>query len=527
LGALRHLCLAAGTLGTIEVWGTLEMAVLEASGIRKAFPGVVAVDDVSVSFELGRIHGIVGENGAGKSTLVKILGGVLRPDRGTVWIEGEDALAHPRVFENVSYVPQELKLFPNMTVAENLFMPFRKSGTRGNLIRQSRLAKEAVRWLELFQIDVSPCRLARDVSVSNQQLLQIARAIANRRCKVLILDEPTTSLTARSVSRLFDVIRQLKHGGRSIIFISHKLDEIFELCDEVTVLRNGVKVAHAAVQDVDRPTLIRQISGRDIDEKITFRPRAQVRNVVLEVEGLTGRGFHDVTFTLRRGEILGFAGLVGAGRSEIMQTIFGYLPARQGRVRIDGQPLRLGDPRHSIRAGMVYLPEERQAQGILPLLSVRHNISISALPRITTRGIISAKREVVLTQQIIQAFDIRTPSLEGPIMFLSGGNQQKTLIGRAMASSPKVLILDEPTKGIDVAAKTDLYALMRNLVEGDEVGIIFISSDLDELLRCANRIVAVYNGRIVGEFRTEESSKTEIIAAILGDTSNGKNGPLQ
>jgi ribose transport system ATP-binding protein len=503
------------------------MAVLEASGIRKAFPGVVAVDDVSVSFELGRIHGIVGENGAGKSTLVKILDGVLRPDRGTVRIEGEDAFAHPRMFADVSYVPQELDLFSNMTVAENLFIPFRKAGFQDLLIRQSRLYAEAARWLELFQIDVPPSRLAKDISVSNQQLLQIARATANRLCKVLILDEPTTSLTTKSISRLFDVIRQLKNEGRSIIFISHKLDEIFDLCDEVTVLRNGVKVAHAAMQDVDRPTLIRQISGRDIDEKFTFRPRAQAQDVVLEVEGLTGRGFHDISFTLRRGEILGFAGLVGAGRSEIMQTIFGYLPAKRGQVRLDGRPLRLGDTHHSIHAGLVYLPEERRHQGILPLLSVRQNISISALPQITTRGMISAGREAVLTQEIAQTFDIRTPSLERPIMFLSGGNQQKTIIGRAMASSPKVLILDEPTKGIDVGTKTDLYGLMRNLAEGGEASLIFISSDLDELLRCANRVVAVYNGRIVGEFLTEASSKNEVFRAMIGEKTNGRNGPLQ
>ena len=503
------------------------MPVLEASRIRKAFPGVVAVDDVSVTFDLGRIHGIVGENGAGKSTLVKILDGVLRPDKGTVQIDGDDALTQPRLFEKVSYVPQELDFFRNMTVAENLFMPFRKAGFRDFLILQSRLCAEAERWLELFQIDVSPSRLARDISVSNQQLLQIARGAASRHCRVLILDEPTTSLTTKSIVRLFDVIRQLKDEGRSIIFISHKLDEIFDLCDEVTVLRNGVKVAYAPMRDVDRPSLIRQISGRDIDEKFTFRPSTQARDVVLEVEGLTGRGFQDITFTLRRGEILGFAGLVGAGRSEIMQTIFGYLPAKQGRVRLAGRPLRLGDPHHSIRAGLVYLPEERRAQGILPLLSVRHNISISALPQITTRWMISTRRETALTEQIAKTFDIRTSSLERPIMFLSGGNQQKTIIGRAMASYPKVLILDEPTKGIDVGTKTDLYALMRDLVEGGDASLIFISSDLDELLRCASRVIAVYNGRIVGEFLTEAFSKTDIVTAMIGEKTNGRTGPIQ
>jgi ribose transport system ATP-binding protein len=500
--------------------GDFGVPVLEATGVSKAFPGVVALDDVSVAFEPGRIHGIVGENGAGKSTLVKILDGVLRPDKGAVLIDGEDALARPRLFEGVSYVPQELQLFRHMTVAENLFMPFRTSGVQGVLITRQRLFAEAVRWLELFEIDVAPSRLAKDISVSNQQLLQIARAAANRQCRVLILDEPTTSLTTKSLSHLFDVIRKLKDEGRSIIFISHKLDEISDLCDEVTVLRNGVKIASSRMSDVDHRWLIRQMSGRDIDERHLFRPRTQEREAVLEVQGLSGQGFSNISFSLQHGEILGFAGLVGAGRSEIMQTIFGRLPAKNGRVRLEGKPLKLGNPRLSIREGLVYLPEERRQQGILRLLSVRHNISISALRQITTRGVISARREGALAQKMVDAFDIRTPSLERPIMFLSGGNQQKVVIGRAMACVPKVLMLDEPTKGIDVGTKTDLYGLMRDLVEGGEASIIFISSDLDELLRCANRIITIYDGRIVGEFDTEASSKTEIMASMIGETVN-------
>ncbi|HLW59854.1 MAG TPA: sugar ABC transporter ATP-binding protein [bacterium] len=496
------------------------MPVLEATGITKAFPGVVALDDVSVAFEPGRIHGIVGENGAGKSTLVKILDGVLRPDKGTVRIEGEDAFTHPRLFEKISYVPQELLLFRHMTVAENLFMPFWTSGVHG-LIRQQRLFAEALPWLDLFQIDVAPSRLAGDISVSNQQLLQIARATVKEQGRILVLDEPTTSLTAKGISRLFEVIRQLKSQGRSIIFISHKLDEISDLCDEVTVLRNGVKVGYSRMGDVDHRWLIRHMSGRDIDEGHVFRPRTQEQSIVLEVEGLSGQGFADISFLLHRGEILGFAGLVGAGRSEIMQTVFGRLPAKGGRVLLDGKPLKLGNPRLSIREGLVYLPEERRQQGILPLLSVRHNISISTLRQLTTGGVISARRESALVQKMVDTFDIRTPSLERPIMFLSGGNQQKVVIGRAMACVPKVLILDEPTKGIDVGTKTDLYGLMRDLVEGGETSMIFISSDLDELLRCANRVITVYGGRIVGEFNPEVSGKTEIIASMIGETVSG------
>lgn len=499
--------------------GAARRPVVEAAGLTKVFPGVVALDDVSVTFQPGRIHGIVGENGAGKSTLVKILDGVLRPDKGAVLIEGQDALAHPRLFEEVSYVPQELLLFRHMTVAENLFIPFWRSGVGRGLIRQQRLLDEAQPWLELFEIDVAPSAPAGEISVSNQQLLQIARAAANRQGRALVLDEPTTSLTAKGVARLFEVIRQFKAEGLSIIFISHKLDEISELCDDVTVLRNGVKMGDARMSDVDHRWLIRQMSGRDIDEAHVFRPRGGARNAVLEVEALAGAGFADITFTLRRGEILGFAGLVGAGRSEIMQTIFGRLPARHGQVRLDGRPLRLGDPGRSIREGLVYLPEERRQQGILPMLSVRHNLTISALRQLTTGGVISARREGALAQKMVETFDIRTPSLERPVMFLSGGNQQKTIIGRAMACAPKVLILDEPTKGIDVATKADLYRLMRDLAEGGETAIIFISSDLDELLRCASRIITLYNGRIVGEFDPEASGKAEVVASMIGEAA--------
>lgn len=501
--------------------------ILEAREITKTFPSIVALDAVSAAFEPGRIHGIVGENGAGKSTLVKILDGVLRPDKGTVLIEGDDAFAHPRLFEKISYVPQELNLFRHMTVAENLFMPLWRSGIRDLVIRQERLFAQAIRWLDLLQIDAAPSTLAKDISVSNRQLLQIARAISNARWRVLILDEPTTSLTMKSIARLFDVVRRLKSEGRSIIFISHKLDEISDLCDEVTVLRNGVKVAYSKMADVDHRLLIRQMSGRDIDETHILRPRTQAHDVVLDVKHLSGRGFADVSFTLRRGEILGFAGLVGAGRSEIMQTVFGRLPAKSGRVCLDGRPLKLGDPGRSIRDGLVYLPEDRRQEGILPLLSVRHNISISSLRQITDRGVISARKEDALVQKIVATFDIRTPSLERPIMFLSGGNQQKAVIGRAMACAPKVLVLDEPTKGIDVGTKRDLYGLMRDLVEGGATSIILISSDLDELLRCANRVITLYDGRIVGEFSTEVSNKTEIVASMIGETERDKVGTLQ
>lgn len=492
------------------------MKILEALNITKSFPGVVALDAVDVAFEAGKIHGIVGENGAGKSTLVKILTGVYRPDKGKVFVQGTPAHERLFLFEKVAYVPQELDLFWNMTVAENLFIPFRRSGFKGVIVKKRRLMKAATSWLDRFGITVDPAALVKDISVSDQQLLQIARACVNKYFEILILDEPTTSLTLKDTAHLFEVLRQLKAEGKAIIFISHKLDELFEICDEVTLLRNGVKVGASSIEEIDRRWVINTMSGRNIDEDNLFRPSVKSDQVVLVATGLTGRGFADISFTLRRGEILGFSGLVGSGRSEIMQTLFGFLPAKAGKVELGGRPWKLGDTNFSIRNGLFYLPEERKQQGIFPLLSVQHNIGISLIKQTLRWPAISAKKERVLVNGIVQSYAIKTPSLDREIMYLSGGNQQKAVIGRAMACMPKVLIFDEPTKGIDVGTKADLYRLMKQLAEEREISIILISSELEELLRCSNRIITIYNGRKVGEFETDQTGKSEILASIIG-----------
>lgn len=493
------------------------MHILEAHNITKSFPGVIALKDVNVTFEPGKVHGIVGENGAGKSTLVKILTGVYQPNKGEILIEGKEALERSESFRKLAYVPQELDLFPHMTVAENLFMPFSKSGFKG-VVRKDKLYQAARPWLEKFVIDALPSDLVKKISVSNQQLLQIARALVNKYCRVLIFDEPTTSLTLRDTERLFEIIRRLKGENKAIIFISHKLDELFEVCDEVTVLRNGEKVGYAEINEVDKRWIIEKMSGRDIDEKMIFRPQNKTNEVILKVKNLTGRGFSDISFQLRKGEILGFSGLVGAGRSEIMQTIFGFLPARSGEVELDGKQWKLGDTNFSVRNGLFYLPEERKQQGILPLLNVRQNIGISLIDQIVNGIFISEKMEKDLVKKIIDTYDIRTPSSEKQIMYLSGGNQQKTIIGRVMSCRPKVLIFDEPTKGIDVGTKTDIYLLMKALADEKGISIILISSDLEEILRCANRIITIYEGKKVREFGAATTEKSAILSSIIGDS---------
>lgn len=491
------------------------MAFLEVMGIGQRFPGVVALRGVDLAIELGKVHVLAGENGAGKSTLVKILVGTQRPTEGRIAIDGGNPLDTPDLFDNIAYVPQELSLFPNMTVAENLFIPFGKTGHKGWSIDRAVMKKAAGKLLARFDIHARPTDLVRDIAISDQQLLQIARGAARKNFKVLILDEPTSSLTVQEVERLFRIIRQLRDSGHAIVFISHKMEEIFGLGDAVTVLRNGELVGTRPLGELDEASLIRMMSGEEVRVDQVFFPDTAPGEALLEVRGLSGPRFHDASFVLRRGEILGFAGLVGAGRSELMQTMFGYLKAKSGAVTVGGRSWKLGDTSFSIANGMLYLSEERRQHGILPFQSVRENIGISLFGQTVRAGAISGARERGIVQSVIETYDIRTPSMEKPIMFLSGGNQQKAIIGRAMACDPKVLIFDEPTKGIDVRTKIEIYRIMKELAERG-VGIILVSSDLAELRKCASRILIMHDGAMGGEFTTSETDNETLVRAILG-----------
>ena len=493
------------------------MKVLEAQNITKLFPGVVALDSVDVSFDTGEIHCVIGENGAGKSTLIKCLTGVYEPEEGQVLIDGEDALKNKVLFDKVAYVPQEIDLFGYMSVAENLFLPYEKSGLKG-IVNQKELEKKAVPLLEKFRIPAKPDELVKDISVSAQQLLQIARATVHEDYEVLMLDEPTTSLTTSDTQILFDIVKEIKAENKAIIFISHKLEEIFALGDVLTVFRNGKKVAYSRLEEIDIPWVIRQMTGRELDQEQVFYSDKVSEEVLLEVESLTGERFTDVSFTLKKGEILGFSGLVGAGRSELMQAIFGYLPVYSGSVKLDGEDWKLGDTNYSVNHGFIYLPEERKKQGILPVLSIRENISVSALKDLTSGLGISKKKEDELAGRIIDTYDVKTPDAEKEIQFLSGGNQQKVIIGRSMCCSPKVLVFDEPTKGIDVGTKAEIYRLMKELAEEKGIGIILISSEMEEIKKCSNRIIALYEGMKAGEYDAE-ADKEAILSAIIGVNS--------
>jgi ribose transport system ATP-binding protein len=488
--------------------------LVEAIGVTRRYPGVTALSDVSIAVRSGMVHILAGENGAGKSTLVKVLTGTERPNDGDVRILGRSVQNDPELFRRIGYVPQELNLFPHLSIAENLFMPFEQSGFRGGLIRTRRLHAEAQKQLDRFSIRGRPDQQARELSVSDQQLLMIARACSHRALDVLILDEPTSSLTVPEIERLFEIIRNLRAEGKGVVFISHKTQEIFEIGDEITVLRNGELVGHYPAEGMDEQRLLGLMAGREVRVDENFYPPTP-SDVLLDVRGLTGIDFDDVSFQLRRGEVLGFAGLVGAGRSEIMQTIFGYLPATAGEATLDGERLRLGDTAASVRSGLVYISEERKLHGIFPMQSVLHNIGVTLFAETAQGPFISSARERAAVQAVVDRFDVKTASLSQRIVNLSGGNQQKAIIGRALAIHPKVLILDEPTRGIDVRTKVELYRMVRDLAS-QGIGVIVVSSDMLELRRCATRIICLHAGRIQGEYDGRTSSNEELVAAIFG-----------
>ncbi len=495
------------------------MTVLQAKSITKRFPGVVALDKVDLTVNSGEVHCIVGENGAGKSTLVKILTGLHLADEGSLFIEGKEVnLRESHSFKAVAYVPQELNLFDHMTVAENLFLPFNKAGVSSRIFSQRSCEKQARLYLEKLQMAARPGDLVKDISVAEQQLLQVARALSNDRFRVLILDEPTASLTKPEIDRLFSVIEILKTEGKAIIFITHKLDEVFRLNDVVTVLRNGELAGNSRVADVDVSWIIKRMSGKEIDLHQVYRPIRQVGRELLEVYNLSGLGFSDISFSLREGEILGFAGLVGAGRTEIMQTIFGYLPEKKGEVRFLGEKWKFRKPRYAIEKGLIYLSEERKTHGILPHLSVLQNICVLLSRQVSRVGVLSSAREHRVTRKVMEDHNVKAASSDVEIMYLSGGNQQKVLIGRAIEASPRVLILDEPTRGIDVGTKEEIYQLMKRLAEDERVGIILISSELEEVLKCASRVITIYNGHLLRELTQDELTMENVLSYVIGMT---------
>jgi ribose transport system ATP-binding protein len=494
------------------------MPLLSAQGISKRFGGVVALDAADFACEAGEIHALLGGNGAGKSTLVKILCGVQPPDDGTVAIEGAPVrFSGPAQAAAAGIVPvfQELSLIPDLTVAENLLMgrePRRLGFVDGRAMH--RAARDLLTSLRFPVID--PGATVRDLPLAERQLVEIATAIG-RDPRVLILDEATSALGGQEVERVFHVLRELRDRGKAIVFISHRMEEVRTLCDRATIFRDG---RHVATVDVDRASqheIVRMMIGRDLEEVFPDRPpRPKIEQPALHVEHLTwGTALRDISFDLHRGEILGLAGLEGQGQGDLLFALFGVYAGLGGSVRVDGKPIRLGDPEHAMRAGIALVPEDRKTQGLVLPLSVRANVTLPTLPRLSRLGVVGRAGERRETAAMVTRLGIKTASSETPVRFLSGGNQQKTAIAKWLVTQARVYLMYDPTRGIDVATKQEIYQLMRSLADAG-AAILLFSTDVAEIIGVCDRALVMYEGSVVRELGAAELTKEDLIGASLG-----------
>jgi len=491
--------------------------LLEAKSISKAFAGVQALKSASFDLIEGEVHALVGENGAGKSTLIKIMTGAVNADSGTFFVSGR-AVPHndPGIARalGIAAIYQQPALFPHLTVAENIALAL-ETGSGWRKVTWKRRYQRAAELLGRIGASIDPERLVSSLSMPEQQLVEIAKAIGAE-ARILIMDEPTASLTDREVETLFSVIGLLRSRGVGIIYISHRLEEISAIADRITVLRDGETIGTKRKGEVDRQQLIRMIVGRELaavfpKRKVTFG------NIVLELRnvGNHARGLHDISLSVRSGEILGLSGLVGAGRTELAETIFGLTPADSGEVMLRGVPVRVSSPADAIQSGIGYLPEDRRQHGVILNMPVSANTSLAALKAVSRTGLIDAVEERHLAERYVTQLSIKTPSVYADLETLSGGNQQKVALARWLTVNPSVLILDEPTQGVDVGSKSEIHSIMIDLAERG-VAIIMISSELPEILGMSDRIAVMYEGSIVRVLSREEATQQNILSLALG-----------
>lgn len=494
--------------------------ILALSQIDKAFPGVKALDQACLNVYPGRVMALMGENGAGKSTLMKVLTGIYSKDAGTIEYQGQPAsFKGPRDSQQagISIIHQELNLIPQLTIAENIFLGREKTSAFGRILWQEMYA-EADQLLARLNVKHSAKTLLGELSLGEQQMVEIAKALSFE-SKVIIMDEPTDALTDTETASLFNVINELRDQGCGIVYISHRLKEIFEICDDITVLRDGKFIGQCQVSETDEDGLIEMMVGRKLEEQY---PRIDVEpenKVCLEVIGLTGSGIHDVSFTLRRGEILGISGLMGAGRSELMKVIYGALPSERGVINLNGRTINPVSPQDGLANGIAYISEDRKGDGLVLGLSVKENMSLCALDKLTKGIQIQHGAEATAVEDFIQLFNIKTPSRNQIIGHLSGGNQQKVAIAKGLITKPKVLILDEPTRGVDVGAKKEIYQLI-NKFKAQGMSIILVSSEMPEVLGMSDRILVMHEGRISGEFDAKQANQENLLACAVGKTLN-------
>jgi ABC-type sugar transport system ATPase subunit len=493
--------------------------ILEMKNISKAFYGVQALNNVDFSVLRGETHILLGENGAGKSTLVKILSGAYHKDAGEIFFDGEQIeISTPLDAQRkgISIIYQEFNLIPGLSVAENIFLG--REPVKGNqLINWRVLNEDAKAILDKLHADVSPTALVATLSVAEQQFVEIAKALSFG-AKLIIMDEPSATLTPAEIDRLFAVIRDLKRAGVSIIYISHHLDEIFEIGDRVTVLRDGELVATDDIKNVTKDMIIRWMVGRDLTN--TYPPRTTTPGeVVLEVQNLSRRGeLHDISFHLRRGEILGIAGLVGSGRTELVRALYGADPIDSGEIKLHGRTLAIKTPKESIKNGIGFLPEDRKQEGLVLEQSVKNNVTLANLVKVVKNGIISGSAEKAAVDEYVRNLGIRTVNQQVLIKNLSGGNQQKVVLAKWLFTDSDILIFDEPTRGIDVGAKYEIYQLMNRLTEQGK-SVIMVSSELPEIIGMSDRVLVLHNGRITGEYTRDQFDQELIMKNAAGEAS--------
>ena len=493
--------------------------LLAVQGVSKNFSGVQALADVDLSLLPGERLAVIGENGAGKSTLMKILAGVLPSDRGRIWLRGrpieirsvKEALEH-----GIALIHQELNLAPNLDLGANIFLG--REPRRRLLIDRNRIRQHSVRYLEMVGLDLPPGRLVSSLSIGQQQLVEIAKALAVD-ARILIMDEPTSSLSQHETRRLFEVIRDLKDRGVSVIYISHRLGEVQDLADRVEVLRDGENAGALERAEISHDRMVRLMVGRDISQFYHHLDR-QPGPPILEVEELCTGAYPSspLSFHVRGGEIVGVAGLVGAGRTGVLQTLFGINPPLSGGIEVSGKPLRPGRPLEAIRAGIALVPEDRKEQALILDMALRVNLSLVRLRRDQRFGFLDLGKEADLVDQAIQRLSIRCQGSEQPVKYLSGGNQQKVVLGRWLAMDPSVLLLDEPTRGVDVGSKEEIYRQIEQLAARG-VAVLFVSSEMEEILGLPDRVLVMHQGSITGELARDELSEERIMELATGSTS--------
>jgi rhamnose transport system ATP-binding protein len=492
--------------------------------VTKHFGGVKAVEDVDFDLRAGEVHALVGENGAGKSTLMKIVHGLYTPDEGTLEVGGEFVeFSSPRDAEaaGIAMIPQELDLFPELSVTENLYVGRHRPRTRWGTLDRATMQAEARERLRSLGVDLDVTTTVKWLSAANQQIVAIARALIGE-ARAVVMDEPTASLTERETQQLFRIISDLRSREVGVVYISHRLEEVFTISDRITVLRDGHHITTAPASELDAEELVRLMVGRPLNELFSRHPH-ELGEVALEVHGLGRDGeFQDIDLIVRRGEIVGLAGLVGAGRSEVAQTIFGIRQPQSGEILVEGGVVKITSPQAAMERGIFYVPEERRSQGLILPFSIKNNITLSILDRISRLGFVP-RAERQTADRFVRELSIRGAKISDPVSRLSGGNQQKVVLAKSLAREPSILLLDEPTRGIDVGAKSEIYRLIDDLAKEGKA-ILLISSELEEVLSMSDRILVMREGHITGEFKREEATQENVMTAATGGKASEGGG---